>query len=88
MNSKSKIGKTPTAERSLDTTFYFAAQILALAVAGVLVWITIQVFLQALPALREFGLGFLTTSSWNPVNKQYGVWPLFTVRLSVRRSPY
>ncbi|MGV2827346.1 phosphate ABC transporter permease subunit PstC [Myxosarcina sp. GI1(2024)] len=69
------IGKTPMAERSLDKGFYLAAQIFALAVAGVLVWITIQVFLQAMPAIREFGLGFLATSSWNPVNQEYGVWP-------------
>ena len=62
-------------ERTLDNTFYWTAKILAFAIAGVLVWITIQVGLKAMPAIQEFGLGFLTTSSWNPVSKQYGVWP-------------
>ena len=62
-------------ERTVDNSFYWIAKILAFAVAGVLVWITIQVAIQAMPAIQEFGLGFLTTSSWNPVNSQYGVWP-------------
>lgn len=62
-------------ERTLDNTFYWVAKILAFAIAGVLVWITIQVSLKAMPAIGQFGLGFLSTSSWNPVNKVYGVWP-------------
>ncbi len=62
-------------ERSLDTSFYWISKILAFAIAGVLVWITIQVAIKAMPAISEFGLGFLTSSSWNPVNNQYGVWP-------------
>ena len=62
-------------ERNLDNAFYWIAKILAFAIAAVLVWITIQVGIKAMPALQEFGLSFLTTSSWNPVNSQYGVWP-------------
>ncbi|MEM7761210.1 MAG: phosphate ABC transporter permease subunit PstC [Cyanobacteria bacterium P01_A01_bin.40] len=62
-------------ERTIDNTFYWAAKILAFAIAGVLVWITVQVAIAATPAIGEFGLGFLSTSSWNPVNSTYGVWP-------------
>ena len=62
-------------ERSLDDGFYWLAKILAFAVAGVLIWITIQVAIAAMPAIQEFGLKFLITSSWNPVASQYGVWP-------------
>ncbi len=62
-------------ERSLDNSFYWLTKILAFAVAGVLIWITIQVAIAALPAIQEFGLKFITTSSWNPVESQYGVWP-------------
>ncbi|MGF1539043.1 MAG: phosphate ABC transporter permease subunit PstC [Pleurocapsa sp.] len=62
-------------EKTIDVSFYWTAKILALAVAGVLIWITIQVALQAMPAVSKFGLGFLTTSSWNPVSGQYGVLP-------------
>lgn len=62
-------------ERNLDKAFVWAARIFAFAIAGVLVWITIQVAFQAMPAISEFGLGFLWTSSWNPVTSQFGVLP-------------
>jgi phosphate transport system permease protein len=62
-------------ERTLDSAFYWSAKLLALAIAGVLVWITVQVAIAALPAIKEFGIGFLSNSSWNPVKNQYGVWP-------------
>ncbi len=62
-------------ERSLDNSFYWIAKILAFAIAGVLIWITVQVAIAAMPAIQEFGLSFLVSSSWNPVNSQYGVWP-------------
>ena len=70
-----KIESRPGFERVLDGSFYWISKILAFAIAGVLVWITIQVGIKAMPAIQEFGLGFITTSSWNPVNSQYGVWP-------------
>ena len=77
MNNNYEPGIEPRSgiERALDNTFYWSAKILAFAIAGVLVWITIQVGLKAMPAVEKFGLGFLVTSSWNPVNSQYGVWP-------------
>jgi phosphate transport system permease protein len=62
-------------ERTLDSTFYWSAKLLALAIAGVLLWITVQVAIAAMPAIQEFGIGFLSNSSWNPVKNQYGVWP-------------
>ena len=74
-NYESKIEPRPGIERVLDSSFYWIAKILAFAIAGVLVWITIQVGIKAMPAIQEFGLGFISTSSWNPVNSQYGVWP-------------
>lgn len=73
--SDSPIAPRPARERNLDTGFYWAAKIFAIAIAAVLVAITIQVFLDALPAMRQFGFGFLVTSSWNPVTSEYGVWP-------------
>ena len=74
-NYKTKIEPRPGIERVLDSSFYWTAKILAFAIAGVLVWITVQVAIKAMPAIQEFGLGFISTSSWNPVNSQYGVWP-------------
>ena len=74
-NQKRKIEPRSGMERTLDSSFYWVAKLLAFAIAGVLVWITIQVGIAAMPAIQEFGLGFLSTSSWNPVKSQYGVWP-------------
>ncbi|MDJ0568637.1 MAG: phosphate ABC transporter permease subunit PstC [Pleurocapsa sp. MO_192.B19] len=72
---ETKIEPRSSIERILDSSFYWIAKILAFAIAGVLIWITIQVAIKAMPAIQEFGLRFLSTSSWNPVNSQYGVWP-------------
>ncbi len=65
----------PANERILDTVFKWVAKIFALAIAGVLVWIAIEVAIAAQPAISEFGANFLVNSTWNPVNKEYGVWP-------------
>lgn len=62
-------------ERTLDSSFYWISKLLAMAIAGILIWITVQVALAGMPAMSKFGLGFLTTSSWNPVNSNYGVLP-------------
>ena len=74
-SSEPRIEPRSGIERTLDNIFYWIAKIMALAIAGVLVWITIQVAIKAMPAMQKFGLGFMSTSSWNPVNSQYGVWP-------------
>lgn len=74
-NYETKIQPRSPVERGLDASFYWIAKILAFAIAGILIWITIQVALQAMPAVRQFGLGFLTKSSWNPVRSEYGVFP-------------
>ena len=73
--NSSKIKSRPPIEKFIDTSFFWAARFFALAIAVVLVWITIQVAIAAAPAISEFGLGFLTTSSWNPVTTEYGVLP-------------
>lgn len=74
-NYQPRIEPRSGTERTLDNAFYWVAKILAFAIAGVLLWITIQVAIAAMPAVREFGLGFFAESSWNPVNSEYGVWP-------------
>ncbi len=74
-NYKKTIESRPAIERNLVRGFYLSAKIFALAIAGVLIWITIQVAIQAIPALSEFGINFIFTSSWNPVKSEYGVFP-------------
>jgi phosphate transport system permease protein len=62
-------------ERVIDTIFMWSARIFALAIAGVLAWIAVIVAMRAIPAIMQFGIGFLFSSSWNPVNNTYGIWP-------------
>src|SRR5690349_13243522 len=38
-------------------------------------WIIYQLFDKSQDAIREFGLGFITSSTWNPVKVQFGALP-------------
>ncbi|GAB1540820.1 phosphate ABC transporter permease subunit PstC [Scytonema sp. NUACC21] len=62
-------------DKVLDNGFIWLTRIFALAVAAILLWIAFQVGREAVPAIQEFGLGFLAKSSWNPVTNDYGVLP-------------
>ncbi|MUH01515.1 phosphate ABC transporter permease subunit PstC [Scytonema sp. UIC 10036] len=62
-------------EKSIDNGFIWLTRIFAIAVAALLLWIAVQVAIQAGPAMQEFGLGFLAKSAWNPVTNDYGVLP-------------
>ncbi|HEY9613468.1 phosphate ABC transporter permease subunit PstC [Allocoleopsis sp.] len=65
-----------SAEKSLDRGFLWLTRILALGVAGVLLFIALVVAFKALPAIQKYGLGFLTSSDWNPVAESYGALPV------------
>ncbi len=62
-------------EKNLDRGFVWLTRLLALAIAAVLLWIALQVTLQAMPAIQRYGLGFLTSTAWNPVKEDYGALP-------------
>lgn len=74
-NLSSAIKQRSELDKSLDRGFIWLTRFFALAIAGILIWISIQVAIGAWPAIQEFGLGFLYKSSWNPVNDNYGVLP-------------
>src|SRR6185369_15978969 len=38
----------------------------------VLIGIIVSLFIGAAPAFKEYGLGFITTNEWDPVNDSYG----------------
>ncbi|WP_460193998.1 phosphate ABC transporter permease subunit PstC [Thermosynechococcus sp. FA-CM-4201] len=59
----------------LDQAFYYTTMIFALALAVVLAWIIVQIGITALPAISKFGLDFLTSTTWDPVQNIYGVLP-------------
>jgi len=75
-NSASRTIQSRSAkERTLNAGFIVFSQIFAWSVAGTLIWIACLVGWQAIPAISKFGLGFVFTSSWNPPQESFGVWP-------------
>jgi phosphate transport system permease protein len=67
--------KRSSISRAFDTGFYWLTGAFAYGVAILLLAVAFQVGKQALPALQAFGLGFLFTSRWDPVQNIYGAWP-------------
>jgi phosphate transport system permease protein len=62
-------------ERVMNKIFVPLTLLCALAIAGILLWITFVVGQGALPAIQQFGLGFLTSTTWDPVRDVYGAFP-------------
>jgi phosphate transport system permease protein len=60
--------------RALDKSFVALTIIFAIGVALTLFLIALQVGREAIPAIQAFGIRFLTTSRWNPVESIYGAW--------------
>lgn len=59
-------------QRWLDKSFYYLTAIFAGLVLILLVAIIISLIAGSWPALRAFGVGFLTSDQWNPVTNQFG----------------
>jgi phosphate transport system permease protein len=66
--------RRPPSEKLLDLGFRQLTLVLASAVAIVLLGIFLTVFQGAREAISTFGLSFLTTCSWDPVNEDYGAF--------------
>ena len=63
-------------ERKIDSAFIWLTQILAWGIVVVLVLIALPIAFQAFEAFKEFGIGFLFKSAWDPVNTNYGAFPM------------
>lgn len=61
--------------RIFDQSFFWLAVIGAVGIGGVLLWIAVQIGISALPAIQAYGIGFLTTTTWDPVRNVYGALP-------------
>jgi phosphate transport system permease protein len=55
-----------------DRVYRIAITTFAIMIPALLVLLGIEVFLAGWPALRQFGLSFLTTSDWDPVGQHFG----------------
>ena len=71
-----KMGSTPPAHVRrapwADRLFALAAQSAAWVTLGLLFGIIVSLVIGAWPAIREFGLGFLFSTDWDPVEDKYG----------------
>lgn len=65
-------------EKKFDQFFAGTTAAFAIGIGLILVAIAVVVFIAAFPAIQEFGLGFLVTSAWNPVEgrQNYGALPM------------
>ena len=64
--------RRPLSERWIDQGFRQLTFVLAASVGLILLAILLTVSHGSQDAFQQFGLGFITTSSWNPVNDSYG----------------
>jgi phosphate transport system permease protein len=70
------IAQSPTAgEQGADTLMRVIAWVCAFLVIALTAYLVVEIGDQALPALDEFGLGFITGTSWDTVDGVYGVLP-------------
>jgi phosphate transport system permease protein len=58
-----------------DKVFPKLTLVFALIIVGILVGFIFVLYRDALPAIREFGLSFFTSSAWDPVNRIFGALP-------------
>ena len=58
-----------------DRLFYLATMVLTLIVLGLLFAVTAVLVWSARESIARFGLHFLVTSDWDPVNDQFGALP-------------
>lgn len=59
-------------QKKLDAIFVLATKFFALLVLLSLGGILASLVIGAIPSMQAFGLGFYTSSEWNPVSGEYG----------------
>ncbi|PNG56346.1 MULTISPECIES: phosphate ABC transporter permease subunit PstC [unclassified Variovorax] len=65
-------GRKPRTGATVDLLFGLAAKGAALLTLAMLIGILLSLLVGAWPAISKFGLGFLTSSVWDPVQNEYG----------------
>ena len=69
-----RLRRRPWAEKMTDQSFKWVATLLASLVGLILAAILLTVLAGSRSSMASFGLGFLTTSNWNPVTNEYGAF--------------
>ncbi|WP_308922088.1 phosphate ABC transporter permease subunit PstC [Janthinobacterium sp. J1-1] len=70
--SQAALLSTMRKQRMQDFLFHKVTMLFALSVLVVLVGIIISLILESIPAFKTFGLHFIFSAEWDPVNDQYG----------------
>jgi phosphate transport system permease protein len=70
--SHAALRNTMRVQRMQDFFFHKITMLFAALVLVVLVGIIASLAIGAAPAFKEFGLGFITTAEWDPVNDKFG----------------
>jgi phosphate transport system permease protein len=70
--SHAALKSTMRTQRIQDFFFHKITMLFAALVLVVLVGIIVSLARGAVPAFQEFGLGFITTAEWDPVNDKFG----------------
>lgn len=75
---QASIGSRSALEKNLDTGFVGLTNAFAISIGLILLAIALIIFVRALPAIQEFGFGFLVNSTWNPVQgrEEFGALPV------------
>jgi phosphate transport system permease protein len=58
-----------------DRAFRRSTWIIAWSTIALMFWLVISIGRQAMPAVRAYGISFLTTSTWDPNKAQFGILP-------------
>jgi len=61
-----------------DRAFRRSTLIIAWFIVALMFWLVLSIGRQALPAVQTYGLGFLTSSTWDPNKAQFGILPAIT----------
>ena len=70
--SHAQMLSTMRKQRIQDFLFHKVTMLFAMSVLVVLVGIIISLIMESIPAFRNFGLHFIVSAEWDPVNDQYG----------------
>ncbi|MBB5610305.1 MULTISPECIES: phosphate ABC transporter permease subunit PstC [unclassified Janthinobacterium] len=70
--SHAQMLSTMRKQRIQDFLFHKVTMLFALSVLLVLVGIIISLIMESVPAFKTFGLGFIFSAEWDPVNDQFG----------------
>jgi phosphate transport system permease protein len=77
-NASSAARTRPAGGSKGDAVFLVISRLSAWTVLCILVAIIVSLFVGSWPAIKQFHLGFLTSSQWNPVTRQFGaVVPIY-----------